>query len=203
MISTVRKQANPRTVGSYTVAARLNLAEIVVIRSSMYNTEVFTVITSKEIKELESVQLSILTNCLELPLSTPYYALLMEVGWWTMEGRIAYVKLMLYHNIMRSNKRRVLKNLVKEQEKEERETTWLAGIKREMKRYNIKLKVEDTLKSNWKREVKKKINEVMEKEIRQKCFNSKKARFVREDQYKRKEYLRNGNLSLTTAKAIL
>ena len=203
MISTVRKQANPRTVGSYTVAARLNLAEIVVIRSFMYNIEAFPVITSKEVKELESVQLSILTNCLELPLSTPYYALLMEVGWWTMEGRIAYVKLMLYHNIMRSNKRRVLKNLLKEQEKEERETTWLAGIKREMKRYNIKLKVEDTLKSNWKREVKKKINEVMEKEIRQKCFNSKKARFVREDQYERKEYLRNGNSSLTAAKAIL
>ena len=168
-------------MGIYTVAARLNLAEIVVILSITYNIEAFPVITVKEMKELESVQLTIITNVLELPQSTPYYALLMEIGWWTMEGRIAYAKLMLYHNIMRSDKRRVLKNLLKEQEKEERETTWLAGIRWEMKKYDINLKVEDTLKSTWKREVKMKINEVMGREIRQKCCNSKKARFVRDD----------------------
>ena len=120
-----------------------------------------------------------------------------------MEGRIVYAKLMLYHNIMRSNKKRVLKNLLKEQEKEERETTWLAGIKRQIERLNISLKAEDTLKSTWKREVKKKINEEMEREIRQKCYYSKKARFVKDDKYERKEYLTNGKASLTTAKAIL
>ena len=51
---------------------------------------------------------------------------------------------MLYHNIMRSNKKRVLKKLLKEQEKEERETTWLAGIKRYIERLNITLNAEDT-----------------------------------------------------------
>ena len=203
MVGTVKKQANPKTVGVYTVAARLNLAEIVIIKSIIYNIEAFSVITTKEIKELESVQLKILTSTLQLPQSTPYYALLMEVGWWTMEGRIAYAKLMLYHNIMRSNKRRVLKKLLKEQEAEERETTWLAGIKRHIERLDITLNAEDTLKSTWKREVKKKINEEMEREIRQKCYNSKKARFVKDDRYERKEYLTDGKANLTTAKAIL
>ena len=203
MVGTVKKQANPKTVGIYTVAARLNLAEIVIIKSIIYNIEAFPVITTKEIKELESVQLQILTSTLQLPQSTPYYALLMEVGWWTMEGRIVYAKLMLYHNIMRSNKKRVLKKLLKEQEKEERETTWLADIKRHIERLEINLKAEDTLKSTWKREVKKKINEEMEREIRQKCYNSKKARFVKDDKYERKEYLTNGKASLTTAKSIL
>ena len=152
MVGTVKKQANPKTVGVYTVAARLNLAEIVIIKSIIYNIEAYPVITTKEVKELESVQLKILTSTLQLPQSTPYYAILMEVGWWTMEGRIVYAKLMLYHNIMRSNKKRVLKNLLKEQEKEERETTWLAGIKRQIGRLNMSLKAEDTLKSTWKRE---------------------------------------------------
>ena len=147
MVGTVKKQANPKTVGIYTVAARLNLAEIVIIKSIIYNIEAFPVITTKEIKELESVQLQILTSTLQLPQSTPYHALLMEVGWWTMEGRIVYAKLMLYHNIMRSNKKRVLKKLLKEQEKEERETTWLADIKRHIERLEINLKAEDTLKS--------------------------------------------------------
>ena len=65
MMSTLKKQANPRTVGIYTVAARLNLAERVVIRSITYNIEAFPVITVKEMKELESVQLTIMTNVLE------------------------------------------------------------------------------------------------------------------------------------------
>ena len=67
MIATVKRQANPKTVGKFTVDARLNLAEIVVIRSIIYNIEAYSVITMKEMKELESVQLSILTNLLELP----------------------------------------------------------------------------------------------------------------------------------------
>ena len=108
MVGTVKRQANPKTVGVYTVAARLNLAEIVIIKSIIYNIEAYPVITAKEVKELESVQLKILTSTLQLPQSTPYYAILMEVGWWTMEGRIVYAKLMLYHNIMRSSKKRVL-----------------------------------------------------------------------------------------------
>ena len=29
----------------------------------------------------------------------------MEVGWWTMKARLRYAKLMLYHNIIRSNDR--------------------------------------------------------------------------------------------------
>ena len=203
MIATVKRQANPKTVGKFTVDARLNLAEIVVIRSIIYNIEAYSVITMKEMKELESVQLSILTNLLELPQSTPYYALLMELGCWTMKGRVAYVKLMLYHNILRSDKRRVLRKLLKEQEKEARETTWLACIKMEIERYSIELNPEETLKSTWKREVKKKINEEMEKEIRQQCYSMKKARFIKDDKYERKEYLRKGNTDLKTAKAIL
>ena len=43
----------------------------------------------------------------------------------------------------------------------------------------------------------------MEKEIRQQCYSMKKARFIKDDKYERKEYLRKGNTDLKTAKAIL
>jgi hypothetical protein len=154
MISTMKREASPRNVGIYSVESRLKLAEIVIIPSILNNAEGFPAQKDAEIKELESVQLDILTNILELPKSTPYCALLMEVGWWTMKARIAYKKLMLYHNIMRSEEKRTTRKLVITQENENRKTTWLASIKYEMKKYNITLNVMETLKSIWKREVK-------------------------------------------------
>ena len=202
MIGTVKRQASPRNVGVYCVEARLKLAELVIIKSMLYNTEAFSVLTNSEINELESVQMNILTSILELPQTTPYYALLMEVGFWTMRARISYRKLMLYHNIMRSDERRVIKKILEAQENEVRETTWLANTKKELERYKITLNVTETLKSTWKREVKRRINEEMDIEIREKCNNSKKARFVKDDLYERKEYL-NGKVKLSTAKAIL
>ena len=113
----------------------------------------------------------------------------MEVGWWTMKARLEYRKLMLYHNIMKSDERRVTKQLLEVQENEIRETTWLAEVRKVIVRLGISLNVKETLKSTWKREMKRKINEEMEIEIRQKCYNSKKSRIVRDDQYQRKDYL--------------
>ena len=119
-----------------------------------------------------------------------------------MKARIAYKKLMLYHNIMRSAKKRVLRKLLIEQEKEARKTTWLASVKEEMKKYKISLDVMETLKSTWKREVKRHINKEVEDEIRKLCVNSKKSRFVRNDNYETKDYLK-GAVNLQTVKKIL
>ena len=139
MMMLIKRQASPKKVGIYAVGARLKLAEIAIISSILFNVEAFPIIKEGEMKELESMQLQILTNILELPKTTPYYALLMEVGWWPMKARVSYKKWMLFHIIMRSHKRRVLKKLLLAQERENRETTWLASVRKEMKRYNIEL----------------------------------------------------------------
>ena len=173
-----------------------------VIRSILYNAEAYHEYSEKEIKQLESMQLSILTGILELPRTTPYCALLMEVGWWNMRARLAYQKMMLYHNIVRSDLKRPLKRILAAQEKEERETTWFCSVQREIQRYGIELDVKDTLKSTWKREVKKKINEKMEYELQEKCNNSKKSRIVKNDKFQKKEYLL-GKVTLSDAKKIL
>ena len=90
-------QASPNNIGAFT------LAEIVIIGSNLYNAEGFHEHTDGEILELERMQHKILTGVLEVPISTPYYPLLLECGWWTMAGRLAYKKLMLYHNIVTSD----------------------------------------------------------------------------------------------------
>ena len=201
MISTTKKEASPMNIGAYTIDGRLNLAEVVVIPSILYNAEAYHVHKAEEIKELERVQHKILTGILEVPTTTPYYPLLMEIGWWTMEGRLAYKKLMLYHNITTSDNKRVVKNMIGVQKKLTRPTTWYASIRREMRRYGIDLIPEEVLKSRWKKHVKQKITEKMETEIRTKCSEMTKARTIKNDTYGRKEYITTTNFN--NAKKIL
>ena len=194
MITTTKNQGNPKKVGQFAVESRLKLAQIIVVQSLINHAEAFPNYTEKDIKQLESIQLQILTGILEIPSTTPYCALLMETGWWSMRARLAYKKLMLYHNIRHSDERRVVKKLLQQQQEEERETTWQGSIIKIKKKYDIQLDVDVTLKSTWKKYVKKKITEAEEKSIRDMCRNKKKARTVMNDEYVRKEYLGNATL---------
>ena len=109
---------------------------------------------------------------------------------------------MLYHNIVRSDDKRTVKRIVEIQEQEARKTTWYSSIKRLLLEYNITLEARETEKSTWKKNVKQKISETTETELRDKCKESTKARFVCEDRYETKDYLM-GKVPLQTAKKIL
>ena len=203
MISTIKNQASQRNIGKYAIDGRIKLAESVVLQTVLYNIEAFQVIKPKEIKELESIQHSILCGILELPKTTPYCAMLMEVGWWTVKARVSYRRLMLYHNIMKSDDRRTIKKIVEEQKKETRESTWLASVKKDLEKYNLEvIDVEEVLKSTWKKEVKKKINDNEELVLREKCENSTKSRFVAGNKFEKKQYL-TGLVNHNMAKKIL
>ena len=197
MICTTKNEANPKNVGKFAADARIKLSEVVVIPSLLYNAEAFNYYTEKEMQQLERIQHTILTGILEIPSSTPYYALLMEIGWWTMEGRLAYKKLMLYHNIVTSDDRRVIKNIVKAQKHLNRSTTWYSSVKKEMSRYGIEIEAETVLKSKWKKHVKGKIGEKMEEEIRKECADMSKARTVRNGSYEKKAYFSTVNFQNT------
>ena len=202
MIGSINRRASPSKIGIYAVQARLVLAESVIIPSMLHDVEGFPVHTDGEIKQLEQIQYNILTGILRLPQSTPYCALLMEVGWWKMRARIAYRKLMLYHNILRSDEKRLILQLIKVQKDECRETTWYSSVQREIKKYAIEMDPKEVLKSTWKKEVKRKITEKEESEIREKCASSTKARFVSADEYKMKDYLA-GKTHLMEARKIM
>ena len=78
--------------------------------------------------------------------------MLMETGMWTMEARIDYRKMMLFHNIKNSEQERVIKQILEVQEDEARTSTWYAGVKKAVEKYGITKKVDEVLKSAWKKE---------------------------------------------------
>ena len=65
------------------------------------------------------------------------------------KARLHYKKLMLFHNIVHSDDRRVAKRLLEVQKKENRKTTWFGSIQMIKSRYKIQLDERNTLKSTF------------------------------------------------------
>ena len=190
MIGTAKGVASTKNMGILAIEGRLKIAEIVIMPSLLYNAEAFAEYTKQEIEELEKLQASMLRQLLEVPKSTSYVGILMETGWLTVEAQLDYRKLMLYHNILNSDDKRTLKKILAIQKAEDRSGTWYSSVCRLISKYSIDLDPAITIKSAWKREVKNKIREITEKEIRTKCSDSIKTRTVRRCKYELKEYLK-------------
>ena len=131
----------------------------------MYNLEIWTNWKRKEWEELERIQANILEKLLDLPISTPYWGILNELGMWTMEARVVEKRMLLYHNIMNTKGKRICKEIVEEQRKLEVENGWYNQVKKESQKYGIEIdKIKIRSKLQWKRTVKrsieKKIKEV-------------------------------------------
>ena len=177
------------------------MGEAVIMKSLLHNAEAFHNYTKKEIDELEKMQGTILRQFLEVPGSTTYYGLLTETGWLTMEARLHYRKLMLFHNIMNSDDKRVLKKLLHVQREENREGTWYSNICKIKERYDIQLDVEEAGKAKWKTHIKGNIRRKTEEIVREECKKMTKARTVMDDKYELKQYLKD--LYIQSSKEIL
>ena len=200
MISSIKFIASTFKMGKMSTQARMKLMNAILMQSLIYNAEAFANFTKEEVKMLEGTQAQALKELLELPVSTPYLPLLMETGMWTMEARINYKKLMLFHNILNSPDDRLLKQVLKEQMKSPRKGTWFYTITELIKRYNIELTVEVS-KSIWKKHVKKKTSDEVESYIRLCCRTTTKGRTVAEDKFEMKRYLKE--VEVETASEIL
>jgi hypothetical protein len=118
-----------------------------------------------------------------------------------MKARTDYRKHMLYHNLKNSDESRIAKQVVEEQEKMDREGTWLSGVQKSMIEYGIQNTVLEDLKSAWKRKVKEKIRQKTEEIIRENCESKSKSRTVKIGSYDLKDYLKKATIK--EAKKIL
>ena len=198
MINTIKGIGSAKNVGMLAVETRLKLGATVIIPCLLYNAEAYPSYTKGEIDALERIQADMLKQFLELPKSTSYYGILMQTGIITMKAKLAYKKLMLFHNIMHSDERRIIKKIILYQMEEGRKNTWNDSVCRLIEEYSINLKVEEVSKSVWKKEVKSRIRSVDEEEIREQCRSLKKTRSVQEDSFQLQPYLSELSISLAT-----
>ena len=191
MINSVKSVANDYNMGNLAVVARLLMIEVVIIPSLLHGAECFASFTKVELRELEKLQGEVVRDLMEVPVTTPYDGLLLELGILTMKARIDYRKLMLYHNLVNSDDRRIAKQLIEEQKKMDRDGTWYSGIQKIMLEYEIEDTAIEELKSSWKKKVKGKIYEKTEAYVRENCQDRSKedrSRTVLLEEYEPKEY---------------
>ena len=185
-------------MGNLATSSRLKMVETTVIPAILYGVEAFPSLSKSEQELLEKMQGKLLKDLMELPQSTPYEALLLELGMPTMEARVNYRKLMVYQNIRSSDDRRIIKKVLEEQQKMDREGTWVNGLKNILDKYKIKDTTDEDLKSTWKSKVKSRIAEVTEKEIRERCGQKSKARTALKGEYNLKGYLKETSITQAT-----
>ena len=84
-----------------------------------YNMEAWTHYGPRESKKLEQVHAKLLRVIFNDLNNTPYTGLIMESGIWPIMNEIEKKKLLLYHNIIKSDEKRLINNIIKEQIKEQ------------------------------------------------------------------------------------
>ena len=166
-------------VGPTYLNVRLQLYECCILPSLLYNLEGWNKLSKSEVKKLESAQLKCLCSLLELPKTTPYIGLLNEVGIWTIEERMKYRKIMLYHNLMNSDDRRLAKNIVEEQKLNEDEDTFYNTTKKMAKSLDIDINMVGSMsKAVLKKQLKEQIGKTMVENVN--CqLKMSKLRFVK------------------------
>ena len=190
MTNSIRGYASENNMGKMATEARIHMLDTNIIPAILHGSEAYPSFTKEEMNELEKMQGSLIRDLLEISPSTPYMALLWELGIPTMKARISYRKLMLYHNLNHSDERRIAKKVMEAQIAMDRESTWLGGIYKLLKEYNIENTVQDELKSQWKKKVKIQLQTITEEEIKKECTGRSKARTTLRSEYKMKDYLR-------------
>ena len=189
MINNIKTFANQYNMGKLAISGRIKMAENVMMLALLHGIEAYPTLSKEVLNQLEKMQGKIIRELVEVPPSTPYNALLMELGLPTMKARVDYRKLMLYHNLQNSDEKRIAKQVIKEQLKMNREGTWINTAQEIMTEYDIEDTVLDDLKSAWKKKVKDRIKLKTEETIRKNCESLSKARTVSAGEYKLKEYL--------------
>ena len=113
----------------------------------------------------------------------------METGTWPANQRIQYSTMILYHNIMNSDHKRIARKILVEQTKSNNKNTMISKVQQIAQEIGVKLKnVENMSKSKWKKQVKEKIEE----KTKQEMTNKTKARKIIEDKWEKKKYLCRG-----------
>lgn len=201
-IQQIKNISSKHNIGPDYMRVRLKLYETCVVPSLLFNLEGWGHISNDEMKKLEHQQAFSLTKLLEIPISTPYWGLLSEIGIWSMEFRIKYRRLMMYQNIiLKSKDNRIAKRIIEDQIKTMEPHTLYETIKDTCSELRINIhNIPSIMKSELKSQAKDRIKGKMAQYIRRKCADMKKLRFLETDCLRRQRYVTDSDTCKTIMK---
>ena len=194
--SKIEKMTCPSRVGNLSVALKLELYSVVQISVLLYNLSAWAKWTKSDIDMLERFQANTLKRLLKLPVSTPNLGLLWETGIWRISDEILYKQIMLLHNIMKSESRRLIRQIIIEQNNHPIPNCWLENLKERagVVGYNINIEeIATRTKTSLKKEVKEILHANFVKYVNQN--STTKLRTVIMNSFSRRKYINEGMLN--------
>ena len=116
-------------VGKEEIRVKLKLYETCLMPALLYGLEAWGKIDKDEMNEIEKIQGRALKKIFNLPISTSYIDLIMETGTWPAYQRMQNSIMMLYHNIMNSDHKRVSRKILAEKAKSNHKNTMISKVK--------------------------------------------------------------------------
>ena len=167
-------------IGRMEMVAKKFIYRRTAVLSLFYNIEAWTNLRQMDEDRLEVIQGKVLKGIFGLPKSTPYWGILSEFKILPIKLLITYRKLMLYHNMINSDNKRVSKQVIQQQEKLKHDKCWFGNTRDDAEKIGIHLKeqlVKDVTKSSWKKVVKDAVGIAFENQINQEKTR-RKLRFI-------------------------
>ena len=190
-VTALKSLVSYHNVGSTYVNGRLQLYECCIVNSLLYDLEGWNKLSKMEIKKLESVQHKSLCSLLELPKTTPNIGLLNEVGIWTIEERLKYRKIMLYHNLINSDDDRLAKKVVLENKDNDEKDTFYESVTKMTSSLGIDINnIEEMSKEQLKNKMKLEIGNRMVRNINNQLHLTKMRFVKKQEEFCRKDYIK-------------
>ena len=191
---------SPYKVGQLAIQVRLFLYITVAIPTVFTNIETWSRVSNKEMEQLERIQKDMLTSLLELPPGTPYRGILAETGIWPIEQLFEYRRITKLKNILDSENKRLLKEIIEDQIQDTFRGCWTEQTKEICKKYGLSIEhIRETPAQKLKNDLKKDINKRLNAEIRELAKEKTKMRFCKNT--KKKAYIES--LGYTEARLVM
>ena len=198
----IKFYGDPYRVGNMSMQVKMQIYRSTAIQTIYHDIEAWSKITEKQTEKLEKIQKNVLTSILDLPTSTPYIGLLSEVGIWPVKYLIEYKRIMLLHQIITTQKRRFLKEIIEDQIKDTWEGCWMDQTKAICRKYELEIDdVRKLSKEQLKKTMKSRIDEQLDQLIKRESKEKTKLRFCSD--FKQKLYTINGQIGHKTVQNIL
>ena len=137
-------------VGKEEIKFELKLYETCLIPALLHGLEAWGKIDKDEMIEIEKIQERVLKRIFNLPISTSYIGLIMETGTWPANQRVQHSTMMLYHNIMNSEHKRIARKILVEQTKSNNKNTMISRVQQIAQEIGAKLKNVENMKKSKK-----------------------------------------------------
>ena len=187
----VKRHGSYTNVGKADTSVRMLMMESLVKPTLLFNTETWINISDAEMKKINQGHYEVLRKVFEQKVSTPYYGILSETGYWPYSYVVIYKRLMYFHHLIHSDERRITRRMVINQiNGAGKGETWYKGVEKWLTKLQMEKRpeqIEKIKKSAWKKEVKRKMEKVVMEEVDEQRSKLKKLRFT--DAFGRKEYV--------------